>query len=220
MKTTPNFAPLLSHGFCAFAEDLNVLVNAFVRWQNSILEPFGASLEASALDCNTESGISLVLPLVTPVPTRYLFSQLTDGWISMISNSHLGADSAQLMQISRICQCTGVKAMARGDAFTTGGVRNSYGATIFESFNSGDPIRSVFCANDGGRWKFGQSGVPYSCEDLLAYSNRSVKTRFDMAALTTLLAELKIFPIRADRPGDVRLSSVLVSRRGELPTSH
>lgn len=217
MELPPNITRLLNFGFCAFAENQEVVVDAFIRWQNPILEPLGASLAVSSTECGEGEVLPLLFPLVTPTPTRYAFVQWTSGWVLMISNSLIGADSGQVSQMSLRCQCVGIKALSRNDTMARNGPCDSYGATIFESFRSGDAARSVFCANDGGKWVFGQSGLPYACEDLAAYSRKSVKTRFGAIALAELLTALGILPDCSECPSNVKRPTILVSRVGELP---
>lgn len=217
MELTPHLTSLLSFSFCAFSASQEAVVDAFVGWQKAILEPLGASLAVSLTERRGYEALPLMPPLVTPVPTRYAFIQWTSGWVLMISNSLIGADSGQASQISQLCQCIGLKALSRNGSIARDGSPNAYGATIFESFKSGDAARSLFCANDGGKWVFGQSGVPYAGEDPAAYSRKPVKTRFDAIALAKLLASMGVLPAYSDLTSNVKRPTVLVSRVGRLP---
>lgn len=67
---------------------------------------------------------------------------------------------------------------------------SQYGATIFEYFEKDDARRSVFAANDGGKWVFGQHGTPFGFEKLDAYNARLVRDRFNGSLLLQYLREL------------------------------
>ena len=71
-------------------------------------------------------------------------------------------------------------------------VRKVFGASSEKLDGSHD--RSVYTANDGGKWKFGQSGEPYPFEEVEAYSVKRVSNRFTPEMLGRYLGHLGVRP--------------------------
>jgi hypothetical protein len=66
-----------------------------------------------------------------------------------------------------------------------------------ESLGGAVPLgdrRSICTANNGGRWVFHESGVPYEFEDVAAYSNRRKKDRFTRQMLDQYLTHFGLSP--------------------------
>ncbi len=52
--------------------------------------------------------------------------------------------------------------------------------------------RSIFAANDGGRWKFGANGQPFDFEQLERYKARQIQDRFTPEMLDDYLQHFGI----------------------------
>jgi hypothetical protein len=88
--------------------------------------------------------------------------------------------------------CTTIRATAavpRADRF---------GAVILEVYDeksAQDPLRgrrSIYAADDGGRWVFDQVGEPFPFEDLEAYTRRRIRDRFTPAMMGDYLRGLGV----------------------------
>lgn len=216
-----DFISLISSGFCAFRARHTDIVHAFTEWQTAILAPLGDSVVSAKLSGNADSLVSALYPLVSPVRTRNLFMDGGDGWIVALDNGFRGTDAGVAPVLSRRCECQSVRAVSLAHTMKPKEGVGVYGAEIFESYECGTRVRTIFCANDGGRWKFGQSGTPYPVEDLSRYTRRAVRERFTHTELVALLKHLQI---RAFEPDWYLQSGVgratLVSRVGELPANY
>jgi hypothetical protein len=67
-----------------------------------------------------------------------------------------------------------------------------YGAVIFEYYSRGVGLRDLFSANDGGKWRFGQAGEPFSFEDISVFNSSPIKNRFTRSTLARYLLEFGI----------------------------
>ena len=96
----------------------------------------------------------------------------------------------------------------------TAETRGSYGANILEVYNEQGVQRTIYCANDGGKWKFGQSGDPFDFENLQQYLVRRTSEKFTEEMLHSYLVHLAVDGLddNAYKKGDG--VGVLISRRG------
>jgi hypothetical protein len=74
---------------------------------------------------------------------------------------------------------------------------DSFAATVLEVFepDAEPPLackRTISAANDGGTWRFSQSGPPFPFEDITAYRQRSIRERFTTTLLYRYLDRLKV----------------------------
>jgi len=121
--------------------------------------------------------------------SKYLLLQL-GGWTGVLTDGPLGTDLGVIpSRVARDLMVTAVRATA----VDPGSV--SFYATVFEVFDhqSSDPQlsrRSIYAADDGGRWRFGQTGDPFPFEELDAYSRRRVRDRFTPEMIRTYLRAL------------------------------
>jgi hypothetical protein len=125
---------------------------------------------------------------VGPV-SKYLVLEV-DGWAAVFSDGPTGTDLGVLP--SRASRDLGVTAI-RSTAVDP--ESDSFGAAIFEVYvpDSTDPqlcLRSVFAADDGGRWRFGESGDPFQFEDVGRYTRRAIRDRLPPHVVRHYLAEL------------------------------
>jgi hypothetical protein len=191
------------------------VVAAFVKWQadlgRSPIQSEKTSLES------TFSGLaplSMELRRAAFVPTR-------SSWTVYFASGLLGSDPLPVMSyLAQQLQCRAMRVCS-----TSAHAR--WPATIWEvyapeSLGGAPPLgylRSVSCANDGGRWTFDTSGSPFSFEELERYSAPRKKDRFDRDLLTSYLARLGSRPFDHDFYA-VALStpSALVEARRRWPS--
>jgi hypothetical protein len=77
--------------------------------------------------------------------------------------------------------------------------KGRYGAVMFELYGPNQTdwlnyLRTIYAANDGGRWVFGQSGEPFPFEKLEQYQARRVRDRFTFDMLKEYLSHLGLHP--------------------------
>jgi hypothetical protein len=220
MTSKLDFLNRVSSGFCAFKASQDVVVAEFLNWQKTILLPLEASLEARHISGPLCDIIEEISPLVSPVRTKNIFIQTKSDWVLSLDNGWLGTDAGLAAVLSRKCACAAVRVVSQPHTLGRDG-QGSYGAEIFEMFEGGSSRRMIFCANDGGKWKFGQNGSPYAFEDVSLFTNKSVRDRFTHKML---LSYLEQFHIHAFEPtwylANGEASGVIVTRVGNPPANY
>ena len=139
-----------------------------------------------------ENCFSLLEPLA-PAPTKELFLATTFGWTAYYSNGCRGSDPAlSMVQLSKALDVMCLRA-----CFSP--VTAIYPSVILEVFDTpeagGDKYgnrRSIAASNDGGRWAFEQSGIPYAFEDISKFDARRKRDRFTRETLASYLENLGI----------------------------
>lgn len=117
----------------------------------------------------------------------------SNDWTAMFTDGPLGSDVGVLP--SRSARDRGVRGLR---ATTVDKSVSPYEATILEVFETDatDNLqrcrRSVYAANDGGRWAFGTSGEPFDFEDTHQYTARMKRDRFDAETLYRYLGCLGV----------------------------
>ena len=111
------------------------------------------------------------------------------GWSFVLNNSPLGTD---LGMIPSLC----ARQLGRVALRLTSHQR-TYPATILEMYGpEGDePLRCrrvISAANDGGRWRFDNYGVPFSFEDVAAYRAKRIRDRFTPELLRLYVCQLGV----------------------------
>jgi hypothetical protein len=121
---------------------------------------------------------------------------------AFIDNGWRGTDPVSAMSVlSKKLNCPAIRVMYVPHTMPSKVTRDTvgnYGAIIFTvyaaegSFNS--YRRTIYVANDVGKWKFGQSGEPYSFEDLSLYTTKKIRDRFKLETLKEYLKNLGLSP--------------------------
>lgn len=201
------------------------VVDAFVKWVTPILQPSGCSLGTRRVSGRLSDVVRSLLPLTTPVSTKHLFIATKTGWTVMLDNGRRGTDCGPVSIFAGRCQCETLRVTAQRDTMPRKVMptsRGTYGGVIMEVFNpDGTSRRTLFAANDGGRWKFGQSGLPFEFEDLKTYQEIAVRDRFTIEMLSQYLRNFGAYPFEnewyvttSEHP------ALLVSRLGRLPEGY
>ena len=131
------------------------------------------------------------LRMLTHPPTR--FAVIGSGSASfVVGNGRSGADPADLLRV--LARTTSARCARVVDAparvWTDGVEREtlSYAARILEYYGrSGSLERSVACADDGGRWRYSESGTPHAIEREFNTTARRTRDRFTSANLHSLV---------------------------------
>jgi hypothetical protein len=195
------FAPITSEiGFLESTAE--AAKEAFVAWQRPIHANRGVRIECREIHGDFVSKISALLPLTNIERRRTLFLPTRGKWTAYFDNGWRGADS--FSAVSYLCQklgCYGLRAVSTPDTFrrTGAGIGGRYGSTIFELYAPTaegcsflNTRRSIFAANDGGRWKFGGNGEPLEFEETKQYTAQRIQDRFTPEMLDRYLKRLGI----------------------------
>lgn len=203
--------------------DVTTVADCFLKWQSEIGGKFNFKMKSEPLLESHETALLKLFPLVAPISKKYLFLPTINGWTAFFSNAIMGTDAAGPMHIlSQRLKTVAIRATACPHTMPEKISKDShgmYGANILEVYNEmGDIARSIFAANDGGKWKFGQSGEPFPFEDLLKYQIKNIKDRFTEEMLKKYLSTLAV-----DVFDDTAFSTngncgILVHRIDNLPT--
>jgi hypothetical protein len=200
------------------------VARTFADWQRSILASGQAlhrdTIAIRSIPGNVEEGMQALLPRTMP-GLRHVFIATRSRWTAMYDNSRLGTDPSAITVLARLCGCESIRVVAVRHQLAAQGAKHRvavYGATILEVFDAKGTKRSVYAANDGGAWRFGQYGTPYPFERLDAYVASPVRSRFTPDMLRDYLAEFGARPFDRDWfANDPNRPSFLVERRTTLP---
>lgn len=181
--------------------------------------PFDMALRSETCKGTVADGLNGLLPRTSPIATKYLFWPVNESWTLYFDNSAGGTDAAPLSVLSSHLHTNSIRVvMAEQLVDTVTKQIEQYGATIFEYYVDGADRRHIFAANDGGKWKFGQSGAPFAFEDIDAYKERSVQKRFTPEMLLTYLRSLGIELVH-DTSLRMLGSGFILTKVGKMPAS-
>jgi hypothetical protein len=139
--------------------------------------------------CDFQEAITFLSHLTSPA-TRHVMVPF--GNVTVFMNNETGgsdyADHAiHLCQRLSVRTARVVDVPSRIVSTRTGREALSYEARILEMYQNGNLLRSVACANDGGRWTFQCAGEPHPLEQTFEYQARRKRDRFTPANLKALL---------------------------------
>ncbi|HLM44595.1 MAG TPA: hypothetical protein VK458_12045, partial [Myxococcaceae bacterium] len=149
-----------------------------------------------------EQALSALLPLTSPEALRQLFIPTRSPWTGYVENARGGTDAASAMSyMARTLGCRGMRVVAVPHTLRKD--RGRYGAVMWEVYGPRETdwlnyLRTLYAANDGGRWVFGQSGEPFPFEKLERYQARKVRDRFTFDMLKEYLHHLGLSPFQED----------------------
>jgi hypothetical protein len=238
VKTQPGYSGsvrlLLADRFAPITKEIGFLecdrekvVSFFVGWQNSVVLPTtGRTAVTRGVVGSFEAALAGLLPLTTPRPVRYLFMPTQSGWTAHVNNFRLGTDNSSTSYLARSLGCRGLRVVATPHTMRKQGSehRGRWGATILEIYAPREvkihnTLRSVYAANDGGRWVFGADGEVQPFENTDAYAQPRVRDRFTPELLRDYCVALGV------RPFDDSFympdgSATLVEEIGRMPSRH
>ena len=189
------------------------------------LESVGGRYIETFIAGDLSNAVSALPPLCTPVPMRFLFVPTSSDWTAFLDNGRLGTYAVGPMKVlaGRIgCQGLAVTSVphtmpSRVERTTKG----RYGANMMEVYGpDGSLVRSISAANDGGKWRFDQSGTPFDFEDTPSYDKRKVADRFTVDHLDDYAKHLGLDPFeeRFYMP-DASLQAILLARNDSVRPS-
>ena len=163
----------------------------FLDWQMTFLPEYGMRLTAEPIAATISDALRKLLPRTVPIVTRYLFWPLNKEWTLYFDNGRLGTDASPPSVLASLLHTDGIRISLADHAVDLNSKHVLlYGATIFEYFENVTARRSVFVANDGGKWVFRQEGIAFPFEDESSYRVRQVRDRFPKTLLLQYLQKL------------------------------
>jgi hypothetical protein len=195
------WAPVTSDmGFLEW--DAERAARAYAEWQAGLLAPRGGAVETRPVAGSLEQVLSALLPLISGEKPRCLFIPTRSAWTAYIDNGWRGTDVGGPMRyMSRTLGCRGMRVGAVPHTLRKD--KGRYGIVVLEVYgprqtNWLNYLRSLYVANDGGRWVFGQSGEPFPFEKVEQYQARRVRDRFTFDMLKEYLRHLGLSPFDED----------------------
>jgi hypothetical protein len=168
-----------------------------IGWLQLGIEPIAEWLEGnwslSRREVRTDFDGFVTLLAISPRVDRNVLVPAGPGWVALFSNGPLGTDVVGIVQtLSKVTASLGVH------------VRVTNSGCVFEVFR-GDPVRNVWAAKDGSRWKFGEYGKAFDFEDELAYRSVRIKDR-----LTSEMVSRYLDALAVPAAGDLRFDELVV----------
>ena len=124
--------------------------------------------------------------------SRHIAFSAGPNFTALVNNSRNGSDyTDHKVWFARHLHCRFARIVNQTGRTWTNGTEHEtlrYAATIFELFEiDGEPVRSVACMDDGGRWVFAESGQRLAIEDAFPYNARHKRNRFTSKQLEVLI---------------------------------
>jgi hypothetical protein len=167
------------------------VVEEYLGWQQ------GLQLVHERVDVTSSLEAAFkILPPLSAEKRRKLFVGTSTNWTAFFQSGIQGSDPCPVMSVlSEKLECTAMRICTsfQGDL---------YRGTIWEVYApivlGGDAIsgvrRTLYSANDGGSWVFGQSGEPFDFEERGLYDHSRKSERFNREIFTRYLGALGLEP--------------------------
>lgn len=173
-------------------------IESVVHGRQKAYSDAGLQITVTTLDTPLADCLSALEPL-SPAPTKELYLATTFGWTAFFANGCRGSDpSLPMRQLAEALGTMAVRACAKREIARFLGI-------ILEVYDSegGDADaygyrRTIAAMNDGGRWVFEQSGIPFPFEDMSQYDAPRFRDRFTKAMLAAYLEGLGAQPLMDD----------------------
>lgn len=217
MLSEGKFSPITTTIGFIEAKPLEV-ATAFYDWQAPLFRKTTSPLEIEALDSIIFEEAMGKLSLLTSRASRWIFLPAGSSYTAMFSNCARGLDPSPISPLAvKRCGTKGFRVTATKRSHRG----KKYSSRIVEAFSpdSSEPFnceRSIYCANDGGKWKFGSTGNPYSFENLVKYELQPVKERFTIGDLKEFMMHFQIDVDSESFYGGDGQNSYQVFMKGEL----
>lgn len=178
---------------------IDKVTRAFLNWNEEIFAGHEVQFQTQQVSGQIEEVLMNLSPLTSPLPTKYLFIPTASPWTAFVDNGWRGTDPVSAMSVlAEKLACAAMRVTYVEHTMpskVTKDTLGEYGATILEVYAAdGSCRRTIYAANDGGKWKFGQSGEPYPFENLTLYTAKKVRNRFKLETLIEYLAKLGLSP--------------------------
>lgn len=196
------------------------VAEAFLEWQQDLLRPWGMALRSETGAGVIGDVLNALYPRTVPIATKYLFWPLDEAWTLYFDNGANGTDAGPPKVLASRLHTEAIRVVMADEIVDPATKRlKQYGATILECHFNGIERRHIFAANDGGKWKFGQSGEPFSFENTAAYDARPIKARFTHAMLMAYLKELGVKLDGSISSPAENGPGYLLTKHGKMPAS-
>lgn len=180
-----------------FEAEVTQVVSTFVQWQTPIQKKREVSLKRKPVRGSLEQALKSLLPLTSVEARRFLFIPTQSKWTAMFDNGWRGTDPSTY--ISKVIKCRALRVTAEPYTLTRDEpkARGRWGALIFSLYGPNsesivDLNRSVYIANDGGKWEFKAIGTKQSFEEEQNYSLPRLHERFTLEMLERYLKSLGV----------------------------
>lgn len=135
--------------------------------------------------------------------TRHVLFATDDCSSVLVNNSRNGSDYADYAAcMAQHLQTRFARVVCRAGREWSNGIEREvmqYEARMFCLYGaSGEEIRTVACADDGGRWSFNTSGFPHPVESEFPYDARRKRDRFTAEHLNRLIDAFGLQSANAD----------------------
>jgi hypothetical protein len=217
MISAGEYSPIT--GTIGFVEgEPHEVANAFFKWQAPLFAKTTSPLEIEEQDSMSFSDAMTQLSILTTRASRWIFMAAGVGHTAMFSNCSRGLDPSPISPLAvKKCRKKGFRVTAVSNVHRG----KKYSSRIVEVFSPecSNPFnieRSLYCANDGGKWKFGSSGTPYAFEDESRYESPSVKDRFTINDVWEFMRHFQIDGDSESFYGGERRKAYKVFMNGEL----
>jgi hypothetical protein len=197
---------------------------AFATWQRGLPMSRDRTIKVLPVSGTLEQVLSSLLPLTGGETQRHLFIPTRSAWTAYVANGWTGTDAVSPMRVmARLLSIRCLRVVAVPHTLRGNGGR--YGAVMLDVFGPEQPgqihnyVRSIYAANDGGRWVFGHSGEPFDFEQVEKYQERRVRDRFTFEMLKDYLRHLGLAPFEEDFYLPPGACAWLVQKTGPFTTA-
>jgi hypothetical protein len=202
--------------------DIKSVCAAYQLWETEILRQYKMRIELENVEGNLESVLRNLLPLTTPIRTRLAFVPTQSAWTAYFDNGPRGTDATGVVKVlAEKLNCRGIRTVLVPNTMPSKPskeARGRYGATMLEVYGPDrKPIRIIYAANDGGRWVFGESGVPFPFEETARYAAKKIRDKFTGEMLDDYLKHLGIAAFDETFYVPSNTGSILARKLGKLP---
>lgn len=202
-----------STSFGLIQSPCKVVAEEFLKWKKEISGDFNLVLDLKEWPSGFTQALAALCPRTTPVITRFLFWPVNASWTLYFDNSRLGTDAGPPFVLSSRLSVNAFRVvMVDQCKDPVSKMIKKYGAVILEYYCSGNRVRHICAANDGGKWVFSERGQPFLFENTASYTAKRSVDRFTKPML---LGYLKDFGVDlndiSDGPG------FLVINNGKRP---
>jgi len=172
------------------------------EWQRGLPTSVGVTVEMRPVTGSLEQVLSALLPLAGGENERYLFIPTRSAWTAYVDNGWRGSDPGPPMRyMARTLGCRSMRVGAVPHTLREN--KGRYGIVVLEVYGPRQTdwlnrLRTIYVANDGGRWVFGQSGEPFPFEKVEQYQARRLRDRFTFDMLEEYLRHLGLRPFEED----------------------
>lgn len=193
MLSNGKYSPIT--GTIGFVEGYPIdVANAFLGWQAPLFAKTTSALAIEEQDSISFSDAMSQLSTLATHASNWIFMSAGVRYTAMFSNCSQGLDPSPIWPLAvKRCRKRGFRITAVSSEHRG----KKYPARIVEVFSPdcSNPFnieRSIYCANDGGKWKFGSSGTPYSFEDHTKYEITPIMERFTISDLWKFMSHFQI----------------------------